>query len=98
MTLKIRLAPFRTFTRSRTLAEPTADPAQVAAAALALFDAFERDAPVRLLGVGVSNLVRDREHGEGPAPGGADAPAGTGPDATPPRLSGPTAAKLSGRP
>ena len=79
VTLKIRLAPFRTFTRSRTLAEPTADPAQVAAAAQALFDAFERDAPVRLLGVGVSNLVRDREHGEGPAPGGADAPAGTGP-------------------
>ena len=79
VTLKIRLAPFRTFTRSRTLAEPTADPAQVAAAAQALFDAFERDAPVRLLGVGVSNLERDREHGEGPAPGGADAPAGTGP-------------------
>ena len=60
VTLKIRLAPFRTFTRSRTLAEPTADPGDVADAALALFDAFERDAPVRLLGVGISNLVRGR--------------------------------------
>ncbi|MFN8151865.1 MAG: DNA polymerase IV [Solirubrobacterales bacterium] len=65
VTLKIRLAPFRTFTRSRTLTEPTADPAAVAAAALALLEAFERDAPVRLLGVGVSNLVRA---GEDPAP------------------------------
>ncbi|MEZ5154976.1 MAG: DNA polymerase IV [Solirubrobacterales bacterium] len=78
VTLKIRLAPFRTFTRSRTLPAPTADPEQVAAAAQALFDAFERDAPVRLLGVGVSNLVRGGE-GEGPAPGDAEAPAGTGP-------------------
>lgn len=78
VTLKIRLAPFRTFTRSRTLPEPTADAASVAAAAQALFDAFERDAPVRLLGVGVSNLVRDGER-EGPAPGDDEAPAGTGP-------------------
>ena len=64
VTLKIRLAPFRTFTRSRTLPEPTAEVGRVAAAALALFEAFERDAPVRLLGVGVSNLRRDDE---GPA-------------------------------
>ena len=77
VTLKIRLAPFRTFTRSRTLPEPTADPDAVAPAAQELFDAFERDAAVRLLGVGMSNLVRDGER-EGPAPGG-DAPAGTGP-------------------
>ncbi|MBA2523490.1 MAG: DNA polymerase IV [Solirubrobacterales bacterium] len=64
VTLKIRLAPFRTFTRSRTLPEPTAEPEQVASAALALFENFERDAPVRLLGVGVSNLTR----GEQPDP------------------------------
>jgi len=76
VTLKIRLAPFRTFTRSRTLPEPTADPDAVIAAAQALFDAFERDAAVRLLGVGVSNLVRDAA---GPAPAG-DAPAETGPE------------------
>ena len=65
VTLKIRLAPFRTFTRSRTLPEATADPDAVAAAAVALFEAFERDAPVRLLGVGVSNLARTTS---GPAP------------------------------
>jgi len=62
VTLKIRLAPFRTFTRSHTIAAPTCDPEVVTRQALALFDAFERDAPVRLLGVGVSNL----EHGSDP--------------------------------
>jgi DNA polymerase-4 len=66
VTLKIRLAPFRTFTRSRTLPEPTGDADAIATAAQALFDAFERDAPVRLLGVGVSNLMR--AGGEGAAP------------------------------
>ncbi len=71
VTLKIRLAPFRTFTRSRTLPEPTAAADRVAAAALELFDAFERDAPVRLLGVGVSNLSDQRR---GPAAGPAAGP------------------------
>ncbi len=85
VTLKIRLAPFRTFTRSRTLAEPTADPGDVADSALALFDAFERDAPVRLLGVGMSNLVRAGGGGDeaGPAPDGADATAGRDPSSSP---------------
>jgi len=55
--LKIRLSPFRTFTRARSLEQHTDDPELVAAAALGLFEAFERDAPVRLLGVGVSNLL-----------------------------------------
>ena len=64
VTLKIRLAPFRTFTRSRTLPEATADPEAVAAAGRALFDAFERDAPVRLLGVGVSNLVHPEKRAD----------------------------------
>jgi DNA polymerase-4 len=73
VTLKIRLAPFRTFTRSRTLSSPTAEPELVARTALELFEAFERDAPVRLLGVGVSNLV----HASGPAV--AEEPAPTGP-------------------
>jgi DNA polymerase-4 len=76
VTLKIRLAPFRTFTRSRTLPEPTADPDAVAASAQSLFDAFERDAPVRLLGVGVSNLVRAADGV--PTPTGRD-PAETDP-------------------
>ena len=65
VTLKIRLAPFRTFTRSRTLAGATDDDDAVAVAALELLAAFERDAPVRLLGVGVSNLLRNEP---GPAP------------------------------
>jgi len=67
VTLKIRLAPFRTFTRSRTLPETTCDPEIVAAAALELFEAFERDAAVRLLGVGMSNLEHP-EREEAPAP------------------------------
>ena len=57
VTLKIRLAPFRTFTRSRTLGEATNDRDLVGATAHELLDRFERDAPVRLLGVGVANLV-----------------------------------------
>ncbi|HEX6117717.1 MAG TPA: hypothetical protein VFY99_11505, partial [Solirubrobacterales bacterium] len=56
VTLKIRLAPFRTFTRSRTLGEPTADRTVVGATAHELLERFERDAPVRLLGVGVAGL------------------------------------------
>lgn len=59
VTLKIRLAPFRTFTRSRTLPEPTDDPDLAARTARELFELFERDAPVRLLGVGISNLERE---------------------------------------
>ena len=81
VTMKIRLAPFRTFTRSRTLAEPTVTPDVIAAAAVDLFDSFERDAPVRLLGAGVSNLVRDATpaNEDGPAAGAAGAATATGP-------------------
>jgi DNA polymerase IV len=79
VTLKIRLAPFRTFTRSRTLPEATCEPDVVAAAAGALFAAFERDAPVRLLGVGVSNLTREGEATAAPAPG-RDEATGAGPE------------------
>jgi DNA polymerase-4 len=68
VTLKIRLAPFRTFTRSRTLPEATCEPTLIAAAALELFEVFERDAPVRLLGVGLSNLERPARNERGPAP------------------------------
>ncbi len=64
--LKIRLSPFRTFTRARSLEQHTDDPELVVKAALDLFEAFERDAPVRLLGVGVSNLL----HPGGAGPGG----------------------------
>jgi nucleotidyltransferase/DNA polymerase involved in DNA repair len=56
VTLKIRLRPFRTHTRSRTLEESTADAEVVRRVALELLNGFERDAPVRLLGVGVAGL------------------------------------------
>ena len=56
VTLKIRLSPFRTYTRSRTLDQPTAEAETVRRVALGLLDAFERDAPVRLIGVGVAGL------------------------------------------
>jgi DNA polymerase IV len=56
VTMKIRLRPFRTHTRSRTLAEPTNDVAVIRAVAAELLDRFEIDAPVRLLGVGMAGL------------------------------------------
>jgi DNA polymerase-4 len=58
VTVKIRLRPFRTHTRSRTLPERTSDPSVVGEVAVQLLDGFERDAPVRLLGVGVAGLRR----------------------------------------
>jgi len=76
VTLKIRLAPFRTFTRSRTLPSPTADGALVAATARELLERFERDAPVRLLGVGVAGLVRAASEDGGPRAADESPPAG----------------------
>jgi DNA polymerase-4 len=58
VTMKIRLRPFRTFTRSRTIDAPTRDPAIVRRVAGQLLDEFELDAPVRLIGVGVVGLDR----------------------------------------
>jgi DNA polymerase-4 len=59
VTLKIRLRPFRTFTRSRTIDQPTADRAVVGAVARELLDNFEADAPVRLLGVGLASFEHE---------------------------------------
>ncbi|MGH2982312.1 MAG: DNA polymerase IV [Solirubrobacterales bacterium] len=56
VTVKLRLAPFRTRTRSQTLSQATCDPEVVAATARGLLERFELDAPVRLAGVGVSSL------------------------------------------
>lgn len=81
ITLKIRLAPFRTFTRSRSLDQHTNDSGVVAATARAIFADFERDAPVRLLGVGVSNLLHPGavpEQANDPSP--TDLPPEEGPD------------------
>ena len=60
VTLKIRLRPFKTYTRSRTLASPT-PPSRTAVAdtALELLERFDPQTPVRLVGVGVAGLVSD---------------------------------------
>jgi DNA polymerase-4 len=73
VTMKIRLRPFRTYTRSRTLPGPTNDPEVVRSVAGELLEAFELDAPVRLIGVGLAGLEGD-ETKSGPA----DAPAEEG--------------------
>ena len=81
--MKIRLRPFRTFTRSRTLPSPTRDAGAVAAVARELLERFELDAAVRLIGVGVAGLIGD---GEGERPSGGEA-APALPRATPPSRS-----------
>jgi DNA polymerase IV len=57
--LKIRLRPFKTFTRSRTLPSHTLDGDAVAATALELLERFDPQTPVRLVGVGVAGLVSE---------------------------------------
>ncbi len=58
VTLKIRLTGFETFTRSRTLDHPTDDTLTMRDAALALFHDFDRRGKrVRLIGIGMSNLL-----------------------------------------
>jgi DNA polymerase-4 len=56
--VKVRFAPFFTHTRSRTLAAPTADAAEIEAAALEVVELFEHGRPIRLLGVR-AEFVRD---------------------------------------
>jgi DNA polymerase IV len=65
VTVKVRLRPFRTFTRSQTLETPTRDAVVVAPLARELFGRVELDAPVRLVGVGLSGLERDVAEEEG---------------------------------
>jgi DNA polymerase-4 len=74
ITLKIRLRPFRTYTRSRTIDQPTADRTVVGAVARELLDSFAADAPVRLLGVGLASLVRDDADGSEESAGAGDSP------------------------
>ena len=59
VTLKIRLQPFKTYTRSRTLPSHTCDPDQVVATARDLLDRFDPQRPVRLVGVGLAGLAED---------------------------------------
>ncbi|ANN18134.1 DNA polymerase IV [Amycolatopsis orientalis] len=49
--VKVRFAPFLTHTHSVTLPAPTADPAEIEKAALAVLGMFDLGRPVRLLGV-----------------------------------------------
>ena len=64
MTLKIRLRPFRTYTRSRTIEAPTWDVDVVVPVARELLGRVELDTPVRLLGLGMSALERAAEDDE----------------------------------
>jgi DNA polymerase-4 len=61
VTLKIRLQPFKTYTRSRTLPDHTCDPDAVVATARDLLDRFDPQAPVRLVGVGLAGLTSDED-------------------------------------
>lgn len=61
VTLKIRLRPFKTYTRSRTLEQHTCDEDLVARTARELLDRFDPQSPVRLVGVGVAGLTSDEE-------------------------------------
>lgn len=66
VTLKLRLAPFRTFTRSRTLLNPTNRPEIVARVGCELLHAFAPAAPVRLIGIGLSSLSPVGDDGSAP--------------------------------
>jgi DNA polymerase-4 len=71
VTLKIRLRPFKTYTRSRTLADHTCDPEAVVATATELLDRFDPQVPVRLVGVGMAGLADDDQlHQPAPSPNG----------------------------
>jgi DNA polymerase IV len=61
VTLKIRLRPFKTYTRSRTLDQHTCDEDVVARTAQELLERFDPQAPVRLVGVGVAGLTSNEE-------------------------------------
>jgi DNA polymerase-4 len=61
VTLKIRLQPFKTYTRSRTLSSHTCDPEEVVATARELLERFDPQRPVRLVGVGLAGLAEDEE-------------------------------------
>jgi DNA polymerase IV len=80
VTLKIRLRPFRTFTRARTLPSPTRDPDLVARTARELLERFDPTDPVRLIGVGVAGLSSEGENVNGPATAASESETGaTGP-------------------
>jgi len=85
VTMKIRLRPFKTYTRSRTLDSPTRDPETVVRVARELLDRFDPQVPVRLIGVGLAGLASDSEPEQANGPAGA-APEDTGSDPAEPQL------------
>jgi DNA polymerase-4 len=56
VTLKVRLVPFNTLTRSRTLQTATDDPSAIADVAISLLERVEVNRPVRLLGIRAAKL------------------------------------------
>ncbi|HEV3284394.1 MAG TPA: hypothetical protein VG010_09320, partial [Solirubrobacteraceae bacterium] len=58
--IKVRLDDFTTVTRARTVSEATCDASIVTEVALALLREYSPPRPVRLLGVRVAGLLRDR--------------------------------------
>ena len=56
--IKIKFADFKTITRSRTLAEPTATTISIFKVASGLLDELETNRKIRLIGLGVSNLTK----------------------------------------
>ena len=77
VTLKIRVSPWRTYTRSRTLPSPTHDTKTVIGVARELLTRFDPSDPVRLLGVGVAGLA-STDAADAPATSGGPAQ-GAGP-------------------
>ena len=77
VTLKIRVSPWRTYTRSRTLPSPTHDAKIVIGVARELLTRFDPSDPVRLLGVGVAGLA-STDAADAPATSGGPAQ-GAGP-------------------
>ncbi|MEZ4762863.1 MAG: hypothetical protein R3C26_06575 [Calditrichia bacterium] len=57
--LKLRFSDFSTFTRAKTMQQSTHLTGDIFAIAKSLFEDFNDDRPVRLIGVGVSHLVSE---------------------------------------
>ena len=60
VTLKIRLRPFKTYTRSQNALGSHLRPEDVVATARELLDRFDPQVPVRLVGVGVAGLAEEK--------------------------------------
>jgi DNA polymerase-4 len=59
VTLKLRYPNFKTITRSRTFFKPTQDPPLIAKASIDLLLSLAPEAPIRLIGLAVSNLLSE---------------------------------------